>query len=173
MSASDDHEAQFELVREQLDELDYYALFALPSAASQEDVREAFHRFALLFHPDRYVDEPERQAHALRVFKRGSEAYRVLSNQVLRARFDKARASGATRLSADEMFAGADASTGAVAEVPLPAVAQALYDKAVQALERGDLAGAKMHAMLARAKASAPKLDALDAKIAEASRKKR
>ena len=173
MSVSEDRSAQFAQVFEQLEDLDYYALLGLPSSAPHEEVREAFHQFALMFHPDRYVDEPDQQERALRVFKRGSEAYRVLTNQVLRARFDKARGAGATRLSVDEMFAGADAATGAVAEIPLPAAAQALYDKAVVALERGDLAGAKMHAMLARAKASSPKLDVLDAKIAEAAKKPR
>jgi curved DNA-binding protein CbpA len=168
-----DERDEFESVSAQLDALDYYALLGLSSAATTEEIRAAFHRFALLFHPDRYVDEPGRQGVALRVFKRGSEAYRVLSSTVLRARFDKARSGGALRLSIDEMFAGEDASTGAVAEVPLPPIAQALYDKAVQSFERGDLAGARMHLMLARAKASGAQLDALEARLAQASERKR
>lgn len=163
---------QFSLVFEHLDELDYYALLGATKASSADEIREAFHRFALVFHPDRYVDAPERQADALVVFKRGSEAYRVLQSAVLRARYDLARAKGALRLSVDEMFAGASATTGAVAEVALPAAAQALYDKALQALERGDLGSAKMHLMLARAKASSPRFDALQARIDAASPKR-
>lgn len=166
-------DSQFALVRDNLDELDYYALLGVAKNASHDEIRQGFHRFALVFHPDRYVDDEQRQPEALRVFKRGSEAYRVLSNTVLRARFDKARGDGALRLTHDQMFAGVDASTGAVAEVPLPAAAQALYDKAVAAIERGDVGNAKMHLMLARAKASSPKFDLLDTRIQEASKSKR
>lgn len=172
MSASDASE-QFDFVREQLEELDYYALLGVAKSATHEEIRSAFHEFALMFHPDRYVDDERKQPEALRVFKRGSEAYRVLTNAVLRARFDVARAKGALRLSADEMFSGADASTGAVAEIPLPPAAQALYDKAVQALDKDDLSNAKMHLMLARAKASSPRFDQLQAKIDAVGSRKR
>jgi curved DNA-binding protein CbpA len=172
MNASDASE-QFDFVREQLDELDYYALLGVAKSATHEEIRSAFHEFALMFHPDRYVDDERKQPEALRVFKRGSEAYRVLTNAVLRARFDVARAKGALRLSADEMFSGADASTGAVAEIPLPPAAQALYDKAVQALDKDDLSNAKMHLMLARAKASSPRFDQLQAKIDAVGSRKR
>lgn len=167
-----DADSSFSLVRDNLDELDYYALLGVAKTASPDEIRDGFHKFALLFHPDRYVDDELRQPEALRVFKRGSEAYRVLSNAVLRARFDKARVEGALRLSHEQMFAGVDGS-GAVAEVPLPPAAQALYDKAVAAIERGDVNNAKMHLMLARAKASSPKFDLLDTRIQEASKSKR
>ncbi len=163
----------FELVRDHLDELDYYALLGVVKSSTHEEIRAAFHQFALLFHPDRYVDDERRQPEALRVFKRGSEAYRVLTNAVLRARFDKARVDGALRLSADEMFSGVDSSTGTVSEIALPPAAQALFDKSVAALERGDLGNAKMHLMLARAKVSSPKFDVLQARIDEASARKR
>jgi curved DNA-binding protein CbpA len=162
---------EFSTVHAHLDDLDYYALLGLARGAGADAVRDAFHQFALKFHPDRYVDEPARQSVALAVFKRGAEAYRVLNNPVLRARYDLALGRGALRLSVDEMFAGADA-TGVVHEPPLPSAAQALYDKAVQALERGDLNGAKMHLMLARAKASGPRLDTLQARIEAASKKR-
>lgn len=173
MQSESAQRAQFDFIRDQLDDLDYYGLLGVAKSASVEQIRDAFHQFALLFHPDRYVDDEPRQRQALHVFKRGSEAYRVLTNAVLRARFDQARARGALRLSADEMFAGADATSGAVAELPLPAAAQALFDKATQALERGDLSTAKMHLMLARAKASSPRFDLLQARIDEASARKR
>jgi len=173
VQSESERRAQFDLVREQLDDLDYYAVLGVAMSASVEQIRDAFHEFALLFHPDRYVDDEATQRQALHVFKRGSEAYRVLTNAVLRARFDQARARGALRLSADEMFAGVDSSSGAVAEIPLPAVAQALFDKATQALERGDVNNAKMHLMLARAKASSPRFDVLQSRIDEAAARKR
>lgn len=173
MQRESDRRAQFDLVREQLDELDYYALLGVASSASVEQIRAAFHEFALLFHPDRYVDDEAMQRQALRVFKRGSEAYRVLTNTVLRARFDQARSRGALRLCADEMFAGVDPASGAVAEVALPPVVQALFDKATQALERGEINNAKMYLMLARAKAHSPRFDELQARIDEASSRNR
>jgi curved DNA-binding protein CbpA len=50
-------------------------------------------------HPDRYVDDgPEVASAAAEVFKRGVEAYSVLSKQELRTRYDRALAKGRLRI---------------------------------------------------------------------------
>jgi curved DNA-binding protein CbpA len=159
---------RFTLVSRNLDKLDYYALFGIRASAKEQDVRDAFHRFALLFHPDRYVDDAERRPVALQVFKRGTEAYRVLRSATLRARYDKALAAGKLRLPIDEMNEVVAGPSEAVREPPLPAAVQALYDKSVQALERGDLGAATMMLQLARARMNAPSLDVLAKRIAAA-----
>jgi curved DNA-binding protein CbpA len=160
---------RFTLVTRNLDKLDYYALFGLRASAKEADIRDAFHRFALLFHPDRYVDDPERRAAALPVFKRGTEAYRVLKNSLLRARYDKVLGSGRLRLNFEEMTeVVVGGATEARREPPLPAPVQALHDQAVQALERGDVNGATMMLQLARGRSNAPALEALAQRIAAA-----
>ncbi len=72
-----------------LDELTYYELFGVAPEATPDDVRAAFHVFCDTFHPDRHVarTSDERGAVAA-IFKRGTEAYVVLSDMSLRAHYD-------------------------------------------------------------------------------------
>jgi curved DNA-binding protein CbpA len=72
-----------------LDELTYYELFGIPSAAPDDAVRSAFHRFCDTFHPDRHLarSDDERDA-LLAIFKRGTEAYLVLCDGALRSQYD-------------------------------------------------------------------------------------
>jgi curved DNA-binding protein CbpA len=72
-----------------LDELTYYELFGISSEAKSDEVREAFHEFCDSFHPDRHISRSldERRAVAT-IFKRGTEAYLVLSDHVLRGHYD-------------------------------------------------------------------------------------
>jgi DnaJ-class molecular chaperone len=147
-----------------LDRVDYFTVLGLKHGASSEQVREGFHQFALKYHPDQWVDEPEWQAQALTVFKRGTEAYRVLMHAVLRARYEQALRRGELRLAADEMFSGAE-GPAATAEVALPSGAKPFYEKAVASLEKGDINGAKMHLMLAKSRGNAPQFDVLQSKI--------
>jgi curved DNA-binding protein CbpA len=77
----------------------YYDILRVAADASPQAIKSAFHVFALNYHPDRYADEdPEVAAAAGEVFKRGVEAYRVLSRPGLRERYDEALAKGRNRL---------------------------------------------------------------------------
>src|SRR5579862_721379 len=72
-----------------LDDLTYYELFGIPSEASADEVRAAFHEFCDTFHPDRHVARSPDERRALSsIFKRGSEAYLVLSDGGLREHYD-------------------------------------------------------------------------------------
>ena len=74
---------------ELLDDLTYYELFGIPPAASEDDVRTAFHRFCNAFHPDRHFGRRQEERAALsRIFKRGTEACLILSDAGLRAQYD-------------------------------------------------------------------------------------
>ncbi|MDP3278983.1 MAG: J domain-containing protein [Deltaproteobacteria bacterium] len=146
----------------QLETLDYYALLSVADNADSEQIRDAFHLFALHYHPDRFQDEPEQKSYALQIFKRGSEAYRVLMHATLRARFDAARRRGALRLSPDEMFAEGDAT---IVDAAIPPAARAFFDKAVESLDRNDFKAARMHLMLARSKGNSPRFDELAKRI--------
>jgi curved DNA-binding protein CbpA len=73
-----------------LDDLTYYELFAIAADAGSDDVRRAFHDFCDAFHPDRHVARSDDERAALStIFKRGTEAYLVLSDQGLRGRYDE------------------------------------------------------------------------------------
>ena len=77
----------------------YYDILRVAADASPAALKASFHAFALNYHPDRYSeDDEEVAAAAAEVFKRGVEAYRVLSRPDLRTRYDEALARGKTRL---------------------------------------------------------------------------
>ena len=77
----------------------YYEMLRVPRDVEPEGLKEAFHKFALACHPDRAIEETAEVARAAsEVFKRGVEAYRVLSRPELRARYDRELAKGKLRL---------------------------------------------------------------------------
>jgi len=81
-----------------LEEQSYYEILRVPSGAPVEDVKAAFHDFALDVHPDRYVDaDPGAAAVASEIFKRGVESYKVLSNPKTRAKYDEGLLEGRLR----------------------------------------------------------------------------
>ncbi len=84
---------------EVIDDSSYYELLGVLELADGASIQTAFHEFALAFHPDVYADSNDEQREAARyVFRRGAEAYRVLSDPELRAKYDLALASGHLRL---------------------------------------------------------------------------
>jgi curved DNA-binding protein CbpA len=157
---------------ENLDRIDYYAILGVPRDASTEQIREAFHRFALRHHPDQHVDVPALAARALRIFKRGAEGYRVLLDPVLRARYDAALARGEVRLTpeAERRAVVQEARVATMSEAPLPPDVAGLYEKAVEALKRGDLMNAKAFLLLVSRKSNHPRVQSLTREILEAER---
>jgi curved DNA-binding protein CbpA len=70
---------------------DYYRALGLPQEAGEDDVRKAYRRLALQWHPDRNAGDPR----ATERFKEISEAYAVLVDPVKRREYDRARQLGA------------------------------------------------------------------------------
>lgn len=88
----------------ELDALDYYTLLGIERDADRTEVRAAFRRFALRYHPDRFAGEPpERQARALAIYRRGAEAVDVLCDVEQRAAYDAVLGTGAKRLTDDAL----------------------------------------------------------------------
>jgi DnaJ-class molecular chaperone len=67
---------------------DYYEALGLARAASAEEVKKAYRKLALKWHPDRHPEGPKR-LEAEATFKRISEAYEVLSDPAKRAKYDR------------------------------------------------------------------------------------
>src|SRR5260370_27171506 len=64
---------------------DYYKLLDLPKTATEAEIKKAYRRFAMKFHPDRNPDDPA----AEHKFKECKEAYEVLTNSQKRAVYDQ------------------------------------------------------------------------------------
>jgi len=64
---------------------DYYEILGISKSASPEEIKKAYRKVALKFHPDRNQDDPE----AEEKFKEASEAYSVLGNQEKRDIYDR------------------------------------------------------------------------------------
>ncbi len=84
--------------------MDYYAILRVRPNATPLEIKKAFHEFALSCHPDRYVsDSKETRDAAAEVFKRGVEAYTVLSRPPLRTRYNEGLKAGKNRFNAHEV----------------------------------------------------------------------
>ena len=67
------------------DKRDYYEVLGLERNASEDDIKRAYRKLALQFHPDRNPDDAEAEAK----FKEAAEAYDVLSDAQKRAQYDQ------------------------------------------------------------------------------------
>ncbi|XP_037685664.1 dnaJ homolog subfamily B member 8 isoform X1 [Choloepus didactylus] len=78
----------------------YYEVLGVQSSASQEDIKKAYRKLALRWHPDK---NPDNKEEAEKKFKQVSEAYEVLSDSKKRSLYDRA--------GSDSWRAGGGAST--------------------------------------------------------------
>jgi molecular chaperone DnaJ len=67
------------------DKRDYYEVLGVARDCDAADLKAAYRRLAMQFHPDRNPNDREAEAR----FKEASEAYQVLSNAEQRARYDR------------------------------------------------------------------------------------
>ena len=74
---------------------DYYEVLGLQKGASADDIKSAYRKAALKWHPDRWVDgSAEEKKTAEEKFKEASEAYSILSDPDKKARYDQFGFSG-------------------------------------------------------------------------------
>lgn len=100
---------------------DYFAILEIEVSASEQEIRAAYRRLALRYHPDLH---PER-ADAEQRLKDLNEAYEVLGNPVQRARYLRARsvrirADGAGRVSTGQSPRSAPRPSPPPAPSPAP-----------------------------------------------------
>jgi molecular chaperone DnaJ len=63
----------------------YYEILSVERTADGDDIKRAYRRLAMKYHPDRNPDNPEAET----AFKEATSAYEVLSDQEKRARYDQ------------------------------------------------------------------------------------
>ncbi|MFT5848160.1 MAG: molecular chaperone DnaJ [Psychroserpens sp.] len=64
---------------------DYYEILAINKGASEAEIKKAYRKMAIKFHPDKNPDDESAEAK----FKEAAEAYEVLSDANKRARYDQ------------------------------------------------------------------------------------
>jgi len=64
---------------------DYYDVLGVAKNASEAEIKSAYRKLALKYHPDKNQDDPSAEDK----FKEAAEAYEVLSNSEKRATYDR------------------------------------------------------------------------------------
>ena len=156
---SEDVQARIGALFEILDRVTYYAVLDLDPRSDYHEVRFQFHEQAQAYHPDRFLQARYDQLRPkiYQVYKRMTEAYRVLSNPTLRVAYDEGLRHGQHRLSPELRNRRATED-----ERTLTHPLARLYLASGRAkLAAGDALGAQIDAELALSMEASPVLEAL------------
>ncbi len=108
-----------------LETLSYYELLGVNPHAGADQIRQGFYRFATSFHPDAHATRPVAERSSINtIFKRGTEAYRVLSDAAARMRYDEAMAKGGAAAARQTMTVPRQASASTSMRAPPPTLRQ-------------------------------------------------
>lgn len=147
-----------------LDQLDYYKLLGVAHDVSTDEIKRAFHVFAQRFHPDMHTGDI-RAERAEAIYRRGTEAYRVLTVSESRKRYDEQLKQG--RMRHDASDTGPRKSIGArpgELHVTSPK-ARPFFMKAAEALKANNVAQAKLNLQMCLQ--HEPDNESIKAKLAE------
>jgi molecular chaperone DnaJ len=81
---------------------DYYEILGVAKSASKEEIKKAYRKVAMQYHPDRNPDNKQ----AEEKFKEAAEAYEILSDDDKRARYDRYGHAGVSGASGGGGFSG-------------------------------------------------------------------
>jgi len=138
-----------------LDSISYYELFGASPKATHDELRAAFHAFVETWHPDTHRwRHPNEQAAIGRIYRRGTEAWRVLSDPALRPRYDEAVKNGILRpenliVEMDGPRSLAPASSGRLIDKVRSPGARPFVLRAEELLKKGDPKQAKIQLVMA------------------------
>lgn len=132
-----------------LDEIDYYDLLGVDRDATADAIKQAFHAFARRYHPDQHREDPAVAHKSGRIYRRGTEAYRVLSNPEMRRQYDAGLAEGQLRFDASQVRTSVRTSLPAGQASLRTGRARPFVAKAEQAMREGNYALAKLNLQIA------------------------
>ena len=150
--------------------LNYYQILKVSPLATDEEIQDAFHKEALIFHPDQYFssDDKELLGMAKSVYAKVVESYRILSDRQKRISYDN-KLKGIDRIDEDENADDEDAITSVKRKPDWAASGpgEKFYKLAETALQSGDVNSANMNIQIAiGTEPSNPKFMKLKDKVA-------
>ena len=84
--------AQAEKLYKRSKEIDYYKLLNVTRSATSREIKRAYHKLAVEWHPDKNPDDPDTENNeneeAEIKFKAVAQAYEVLSDEDMRRKYD-------------------------------------------------------------------------------------
>lgn len=81
---------------------DYYKVLGVTKQSAEEEIKKAYRKLALKYHPDKNPDDTESETR----FKEISEAYEVLGNSEKRKKYDSHGFNFNNRMNYDDIFSG-------------------------------------------------------------------
>jgi DnaJ-class molecular chaperone len=145
--------------------LDYYQLLGIVRTANADQIRSAFHRFARVHHPDRFVGLPEESEQHTELYQHGSEAYRVLCDPMKRKIYDEGLVRGVLRYSEDRAKEERRTMRPPGGVVLRSSKARVFFTRAHKAMKSDDWAQAKLNLQMAIQ--NEPDNEGLQAKLEE------
>ena len=130
-----------------LDQIDYYRLLGVSPTASQAEIKKTFYAIAKKFHPDRNRDASEPVQKAIYdIYKRITEAYRVLQSEEKRKSYNQALSDGCVRLEQDMRISKTPKDP---VDTITDKASREFYTKAKEELAKGNLLQADLHIKMA------------------------
>ncbi len=155
---------------ETVDEQNYFEVLGVPTGAPHHRLVKAYDLLSQRYHPDRYRQFRQEKwgkaihEKATKLYKVMTEAYQVLGDRKLRARYEKALEAGEIRLSSEET-SPTDSGPSSLVDI-----GQTASSKKFLKLAQSDLAGQNLASALQNlkfAKSMEPQNTAIAEKIAE------